>query len=412
MSNKYEKMLNEEWQKLHEESKPLPNIMLLGETGCGKSSLINRVFGKKMAKVSDVSRGTDGFKKYEGKKYGIGANLIDSRGYELSDGETDTFKTYIKSVEKQMEQSRTADPFDKIHIIWYCISLTGGVFQDYDKKIIETLLANDELKERVCVVLTKCDKDTKDRSISKKLKETIEEKLNTPIEIFCISSRADLPPEVEDLLDMEKLIEWSGEQVDDDDMKEAFIQSQIVSLKSKRDQAGITIALYSTAAAGVAAAPIPIADAAILTSLQIAMTTQIINSYGFGSIEGLVKNVVGAVIIPALGKNLANFLVGIVPILGNVVNAAVASTFTAALGCAVSQICFVCCEKIAKGETVDFEQEFSAKELMASSNSFLDIIKKQGKNDWLSDKKPDKKKSDEIAKKYKNDNSNKKTDKK
>ena len=79
----------------------------------------------------------------------MGVNLIDSRGYELSDGETNTFDTYMKSVKKQMEDSRCADPFNKIHIIWYCISMTGMVFQEYDKKTIEALLEDNELKERV-----------------------------------------------------------------------------------------------------------------------------------------------------------------------------------------------------------------------------------------------------------------------
>lgn len=275
------------------------------------------------------------------------------------------------------------------------------MFQEYDKKTIEALLEDNELKERVCVVLTKCDKDRKDRSTSEALKGTIKDELSKPIDIFCVSNNEKLP------LDMEKLIEWSGEQLDDDDMKEAFIRSQIISLKAKRTSAGKVIALYSAAAAGIGAIPIqiPIADAAILTPLQIAMTTQIINSYGLVSIEGMVKNVVSAVIIPTLGKNLASYLIKIIPVVGNVVNAAVASTITAALGCAVSQICFECCKKIAEGKTVDFKQEFNGEAIEKGFKYFMD--NNNQKKDYMSNHTPNKNKSDAIAKKYITDNNKK-----
>ncbi|MCM1382858.1 MAG: 50S ribosome-binding GTPase, partial [Muribaculaceae bacterium] len=156
MANNYEEMLEAEWERINEK-RIFPNIMLLGETGCGKSSLINHVFGKDLAYVNDTSRGTSEFEKYEGAEHGLGVNLIDSRGYELSNGKNESFEHYIASVKEEMDKSRKADPFGKIHIIWYCVSLSGSKFQDYDCDTIRMLLNDDELKNRVCVVLTKCD---------------------------------------------------------------------------------------------------------------------------------------------------------------------------------------------------------------------------------------------------------------
>lgn len=103
MANRYEETVREEWQKFTTgENKLLPNIMILGETGCGKSSLVNLVFNKNLAPVNNVSRGTDGFKLYEGAKYGIGVNLIDSRGYEMEDGKDESFVSYHKSIRDKM----------------------------------------------------------------------------------------------------------------------------------------------------------------------------------------------------------------------------------------------------------------------------------------------------------------------
>lgn len=190
-------------------------------------------------------------------------------------------------------------------------------------------------------------------------------------------------------------------------MKEDFIRSQTISLKAKRANAGKVIALYSAAAAGIAASPRPIADAAILP-LQIAMTTQIINSYGFISIESVVEDVVGSAIMrltlqPYFGRELVKkALIRIIPVVGRGVHAAAISKFTAALGCAVSQICFECCKKIAKGENVDFEKEVIEMRDLSYyfSNYFRYNIKKIKKNPYFGNQRPDKNKVNAIIKKY------------
>lgn len=51
MANRYEEDLRKDWEEFANKNKLLPNIMLLGATGCGKSSLINLVFGRDLAEV-------------------------------------------------------------------------------------------------------------------------------------------------------------------------------------------------------------------------------------------------------------------------------------------------------------------------------------------------------------------------
>lgn len=393
MADKYETMFNNEWEKLKSEEKPYPNIMLLGETGCGKSSLINLVFGKEIAYVNDTKRGTESFDTYEGKDHNLGVNLIDSRGYELSDGKSDTFDKYYSTIKEKMETSRKADPFKKIHIIWYCVSVTGGRFQEYDSETLKMLLKDEELKKRVCLVITKCDKDDEDGSVSQAIAEAAKDELKYNIPIFCVSSNPNLP------LDLEKLTDWSMEQLDNDDLREAFVQSQIISLKAKRTSAGVKIAFYAAAAAAIGASPIPFSDAALLTPLQITMTTHIVNSYGLGSIENITKSLIGATLIPMLGKSLAGNIIKLIPafgqILGPVINGAVAASITTILGCAISQICFVCCEKIAKGEKVDFEEAFNSENIKSAVKTFTEIVKNKKNNEFIGTTEAD---SNEVSK--------------
>lgn len=57
------------------------NVLLLGQTGVGKSTLINTIFGEELAKVSDVKPETRGFWEYKVKDKPV--TIIDSEGYEL-----------------------------------------------------------------------------------------------------------------------------------------------------------------------------------------------------------------------------------------------------------------------------------------------------------------------------------------
>jgi len=99
MGNTYEEKLKMEWEKFSsKKNKFFPNIMLLGATGCGKSSLINLIFDKEIAPVNDVSRGTTEFKTYWGTDYDMNVNLIDSRGYEMEDRNGETFSNYYKAI--------------------------------------------------------------------------------------------------------------------------------------------------------------------------------------------------------------------------------------------------------------------------------------------------------------------------
>lgn len=395
MENRYEQILKKDWEKFNKENQLLPNILLLGATGCGKSSLINTIFHKQVAAVNDVSRGTEDFQTYRGKDYDIGVNLIDSRGYEMEDGKGESFTKYAASVDTLIKENRQKKPLEQIHIVWYCISILGSV-QEYDRQVLMKLLNEPNLRNRIGVVLTKCDEDDSEGSEAKIFKNIIKEDFGFSLPIFEVSTDLTLD------LDVENLIEWSASQIDDEDMREAFVASQIVNLKKKRETAAKEIAGFSATAAAIGAVPIPFADAALLVPLQLAMSTAIIHSYGMESFANISKSVIGNIVISNLGKSFAGGLLKLVPGIGTLaagaINAGVAALITSALGFAISEICYNSCKKIAQGENVDFANLFDLDSIKALTNQFIKTHK--GSEIMSSISPDDKAKAEEYIRKY------------
>ncbi len=370
MGNTYEEKLKMEWEKFSsKKNKFFPNIMLLGATGCGKSSLINLIFDKEIAPVNDVSRGTTEFKTYWGADYDMNVNLIDSRGYEMEDRNGETFSNYYKAIKNKLEESTQKDPLEKIHIIWFCISVAGKRVQAYDIEILKLLQKEPELKNRVAIVLTKCDEDDEDGNIAKKFKKIISSDIKNSIPSFEVSTDLDLK------LDLKNLMVWSSNQLDDEDLKEAFISSQMVSLKMKQKAAQKKIAFYAASAAAIGATPIPMTDSALLIPLQCTMSTHIIHIYGMENFASISSALLGDIIVSNLGKSLAGGLIKLIPgigtLIGGVINAGVASLITSALGFAISTICFESCKKIANGESIDMSNVFGIEAIQTLVKQYM-----------------------------------------
>ena len=78
--SKFERQFHEAWEK-EKESLESPNVLILGASGVGKSTLVNLVFGKDIAPVSDGGLETEGFRPYMGNNYKVPINFFDTAGY-------------------------------------------------------------------------------------------------------------------------------------------------------------------------------------------------------------------------------------------------------------------------------------------------------------------------------------------
>ena len=370
MAENYRQQVEQEWEKYNNKAH-YPNIMLLGATGCGKSSLINRVFDTNVAFVSDTGRGTTDFDIYYGEKTGMRVNLIDSMGFEM--GDRNTLNEYINSIKNWIKKNQNKE--NAVHLIWYCVQVPNMSIQDWDAEVLRTIMNEPTLKDKVALVITKCDQDDEDLSTAKAGINEARRLVGKALPAFRVTVDKKFP------LDLEKLVEWSGNSIDDEDVRRMFIASQMISLKEKRKQAALIVSGAALGAGAVGAIPIPFADAPILTAGQVAMSAGIIACYGLNMAQGAVKGLVGSVLLSSLGKSLVGSLAKLIPGVGSVINAAVAATITAALGAAISEISYACCKKIAKGETLLLEDAFSAEAIGEATKNFLQSFKNKSKDE-------------------------------
>lgn len=368
-----ENKIKEEWEKYQNQNlnKLYPNILVLGISGAGKSSLINTVFGKTIAPVSDVKPETVGFNLYKGEEYGLNVNLIDSAGYEMS--QSGSYYNVVKNI-----LDNGIEDLKKIHVIWYCLSITNERIEDIDIKTLIALYKEDSIRKRVCVVFTKCDYDDNNSTKANKLKNILKEEfesVNINFDLKCFETSNDKSMELE----LKELIERSASQIDDKDLRNMFVASQMVDLKAKEKAAEDIIKVSSTMAGIAAATPIKISDAAILVPIQIKMINDIINVYGLKNIISLKSGVIVELVMPNFGKYIAKLIISFIPVIGqivgavtSVINVSVASSLTYALGMAVSYVCKDSLIKALKGEHVIWENLLDLEQLLPIIKKFMD----------------------------------------
>lgn len=359
-AKKCQEMLENELNKLKKDLKK-PNILLAGATGVGKSSLVNQIFGEKIAKAGTGKPVTSTIDIYENNE--VSVILYDSRGYELGSEEQLSFiKDVIGLVDENM-----AIPEKQIHLVWYCINAGGHRITDYDKSAIRQFK---EKKMQVAVVFTKSELISDDDS--KKMKSIINE-FDKSVPIFETSSNKP----ANFINDRKQLINWSCACLPEQ-LKEAFIKSQRSNLSLKWEKAHSIVIQHCAAAFAVGFVPIPMADAPILVLNQMALIGRILNLYDLDSYKDIITGgVTGGIVgklVSSLGKSIVASLLKFIPVvgwfIGGAISGTVATILTAALGEAVSGASYAICKAILEGNND------KAKELIETFGNTISIAAK------------------------------------
>ena len=88
----------------------------------------------------------------------------------------------------------------------------------------------------------------------------------------------------------------------------------------------------AAAAAGSGLAQLPGSDNAVITPIQLAMITAIASIHGRDVSEAGALAILSSASASVVGRAVSQFLVGWIPVLGNVINAATAAAITEGIG--------------------------------------------------------------------------------
>ena len=365
----------EEYQKIKDNIKK-PNILICGATGVGKSSVVNKLFGQEIAKVASGEPVTRGIQKYESVSMSV--VLYDSEGYEIGSEKLHSFKeNIIDFIDKKKED----EMYDHIHLVWYCISAANKRITDLD---ISTIKDINNKNVKVCVLFTQID--SVDDEELEQLIETI--KSNMPqIPYFRLSIYDDEIPE--EYLDWDNLVEWSLKGLDES-LKNGLIKSLDDCLHKKRKFINRTVIPgYGAAAAAAAISPIPLSDSAMLIPIQSTMCIKILCLWGVDKYSGALESILSTTILSQAGKfvaktltgNLLKFIPGFGTVLGTGINTVVASSFTVALGYAISELSYKYVNLIKDGKEVAILDIFTNEAIVDLINQYLKMSKKGAENE-------------------------------
>ena len=159
------------------------DIIVMGKTGAGKSTLINTVLEEELAPTGTGQAVTRQNKVYskimmlpvaaDGKgQYGMidcRLNMYDTVGLEIDDSITNTT---LKEIRKHIEEARINMNSDDIHLVWFCVNDRSNRFESYELELIRKLSIDYEIP--FIIVLTQCFSNEQGE-LEIKIKETIPE---------------------------------------------------------------------------------------------------------------------------------------------------------------------------------------------------------------------------------------------
>ncbi len=313
------------------------NVLVIGNSGVGKSTLINAVFDEQMAKTNwGISGGTAKLQIYEDDDTPF--QIIDSVGFEPSLIKTHKAIGAIKKWSK--ECTKKGNENTQINVVWFCVDgAARKLFPDTVKYFAKAISIFKSVP--VIAVITKsfsesdkCENIQMVQDAFATLKPgAVNLKKIIPVVAapYILNDNSAIPPQgIEELIDATNELMPEGLQAGEKVLSN-------LKLNSKRLLAQTIIATSTTAGTVVGAIPIPFADAAILTPLEIAEITLLSQVYGIKNDEK-AKQVFNTIVdVGTVGVAAKMVISGIKAIPGiniasSVLNGIIAGSFVMAIG--------------------------------------------------------------------------------
>ena len=257
------------------------NVLVLGNSGVGKSTLINAVLGTDVAAASFGTAGTTKELKIYGPDLdGSPFNLIDSVGFEPNWFKAWQAVNAVKAWSRKSAKEGNED--NQINIVWFCIDgCAAKLFPETVENMAKAVSMWKDIP--VVVVITKSfSKPDRDRNITmireafdkvKKYHCNVQGIMPVVAQIYEIYENTSVAPEgLSELVDKTLELMPEGFQIADENVKR-------FRLNRKRALAQAVTGVAVTSAVVVGAVPIPVPDAPILVSIETIMVNRILNIY-------------------------------------------------------------------------------------------------------------------------------------
>ena len=325
------------------------NVVVIGKTGVGKSTLINSVFGENVAEVGLGRPVTQSIRKLE--KEGTPLAIYDTPGLELQgDHSAENLLEQVTNLINEGIQSE--DVNQAIHCIWYCINTASSRVEPTEMNFLRKLGENTKrCNVPVILVLTQAfSKKKTEEMVTALRKENLPVRQVVPVLAQDYEISEDYPKIK--AFGIDKLVELMSELLPDT-VRDTFIALQIASIDLKRKRARAAVTAAAGAAALTGASPIPFSDAAILVPTQVSMLAGITAIFGLpiekAALTSIVSATIGTAGATVLGKTVVSNLIKMIPGAGTIVGAAISGTTAAALTGALGEAYIAVLTRVASG---------------------------------------------------------------